>query len=198
MLLIVGSNNPRKREELVRLLAGLPVTVKTLRDYPGTPAVTEDGATFEANARKKALTWAAALGVPVLADDSGLEVDALGGRPGVFSARFAGDGAGDAANTARLLREMADVPDGKRTARFRCVVAMAGPGGGCRTAAGVVEGVILRAPRGANGFGYDPVFEYPPAGKTFAELPDAEKDAISHRRRAIEGILPEIRRMIGE
>ncbi|HEY3352577.1 MAG TPA: XTP/dITP diphosphatase [Polyangia bacterium] len=190
--LVVATRNRNKVRELAPLLAGLDVTLLTLADLPELPEVVEDGATFAANAAKKARVIAAATGRPVLADDSGLEVDALGGAPGVRSARFAGAGHDDGANNARLLAELAGVPAERRTARFRCAMALV-DGGAAIVREGACEGVILDAPRGGGGFGYDPLFLYPPLGRTFAELSVDEKNRLSHRARATAAILPELR-----
>jgi XTP/dITP diphosphohydrolase len=156
-----------------------------MEDFPGIPPVEEDGATFAENAVKKAQSAAQATGKPVIADDSGLEVDALGGRPGVYSARFAGESASDAANNAKLLEELADIPDGQRNAAFRCSIALCFPDGNCRTFSGELNGVILKEPKGMGGFGYDPLFLVPEYGLTLAELPLAMKNGISHRGKAL-------------
>jgi XTP/dITP diphosphohydrolase len=151
----------------------------------------ETGHTYEENAVQKALCYARHIGAPAFADDSGLEVDLLGGAPGVDSARYAGPGASDAQNRARLLRELA----GRRSpARFVCVIALAAPGRRPATFRGVVEGVVLDHERGAGGFGYDPLFFYPPLGRTFAELPAEEKFSVSHRGRAFRALLAALRR----
>jgi XTP/dITP diphosphohydrolase len=159
--------------------------------------VEEDGETFAANAAKKAREVAAAAGLPALADDSGLEVDALDGAPGVRSARYAGAGHDDAANNRRLLAELAGVPTARRTARFRCAVALADPrgplGDTVEIREGACAGVILESPRGHNGFGYDPLFLYPELGRTFAELSLEEKGRLSHRARALAAMLPVLR-----
>jgi XTP/dITP diphosphohydrolase len=160
-----------------------------LADVPGTTLPEETGLTYEDNARLKACAAARQAGALALADDSGLEVDALDGAPGPRSARYGGSGLDDAARCRLLLEALRDVPDNRRTARFRCVVAVAGPDSpDVRVVEGVAEGVILRAPRGANGFGYDPLFYYPPLGRTFAELTETEKAAVSHRARAMAGV----------
>jgi XTP/dITP diphosphohydrolase len=173
--------------ELRALVSGLVVLSP---DDIAIPPVDEDGATFEANAIKKAKSACAASGMAALADDSGLEVDVLGGAPGVHSARYAGgDGHDDAANNRKLLAELGGVPDDLRTARFRCVLALVTPDGNVVTTAGSVEGRIAHIPRGDNGFGYDPLFlvaEIP--GKTMAELDSDEKNRISHRARAMHAM----------
>ncbi len=182
--LLVATGNRGKLRELEELLSGVVERVLSLADFPEIGAAVEDGATFEENAIKKARHAAKASGLPAIADDSGLVVDALGGRPGVFSARFAGEGAGDGANNARLLAELAAVGREQRGAAFRCVIAFCLPGGDCRTFSGEVRGTILTTPAGEGGFGYDPLFLVPEYGKTMAELPLTVKNRISHRGRA--------------
>ena len=144
----------------------------------------EDGDTYEANARIKAVATARHTGALSLGDDSGIEVDALGGAPGIRSARFGGPGLDDRGRVRHLLAQIADVPDAARTARFRCVIALASPEGSVHTVSGECEGRITREPRGAGGFGYDPVFFYPPLGRTFGEISDDAKATVSHRGRA--------------
>ncbi|TGU70313.1 XTP/dITP diphosphatase [Geomonas terrae] len=184
--LLVASGNKGKLREFGELLRGVVDTILSPADFPDLPDVVEDGATFEENAIKKALSAARCTGRPVLADDSGLCVDYLGGRPGVYSARFAGEGATDADNNALLLRELAGVPAEKRGAAFHCVIALCLPDGTCRTFDGALAGVILETPRGEGGFGYDPLFMVPEYGQTFSELPMEIKNAISHRGRAMQ------------
>jgi XTP/dITP diphosphohydrolase len=186
--LVLATANVGKVRELQALLADRELQIRTLADFPGAPSAAETATSYLGNARAKALAVASFCGLPALADDSGLEVDALGGAPGVRSARFAADAlgeTGDAANVALLLRRLEGIPDGRRTARFRCVVVVARPDGAELSAEGVCEGRIAREPSGDAGFGYDPVFVYPPLGRTFAELTSAEKDCVSHRARAI-------------
>jgi XTP/dITP diphosphohydrolase len=183
--LLVATGNRGKFIEIKELLRDTVANLYSLKDFPEIPPVEEDGATFAENAVKKAQSAAQATGKPVIADDSGLEVDALGGRPGVYSARFAGEGAGDSENNAKLLREMADLPEEKGTAAFRCVIALCFPDGGCRTFSGELNGIILKKPRGMGGFGYDPLFLVSEYGLTLAELPLAVKNAISHRGKAL-------------
>src|SRR5581483_11088276 len=161
--------NRAKARELAGLLADLPFEVRALAEVPGATLPEETGATYRDNALLKARA-AAATGALALADDSGLEVDALGGAPGVRSARLGGPGLDDAGRCAHLLEALQGVPPEARTARFRCAVALVDPAGAERVVEGVVEGVILPAPRGSGGFGYDPLFLYPPLGRTFAEL----------------------------
>ena len=184
--LLVASGNKGKLREFGELLKGVVDTILSPADFPGLPEVEEDGATFEENAIKKARSAALYTGRPVLADDSGLAVDYLSGRPGVYSARFAGEGASDADNNALLLRELAGVPTEKRGGAFHCVIALCQPDGSCQTFDGSLPGVILEAPRGEGGFGYDPLFLVPEYGQTFSELPLEIKNAISHRGRAMK------------
>jgi XTP/dITP diphosphohydrolase len=185
MDIIIASANAHKVREIRALCEGLPVTLLSLADFPGVPPVVEDGDTFEANARKKALAVAAATGKLALADDSGVEVDALGGAPGVHSARWAGRQGDDRANNAKLVAAMRAVPESRRTARYRCVIAVAGASGILFTAEGSCEGLVILEPRGANGFGYDPYMLIPDHGKTMAELAPEVKNRISHRGRAL-------------
>ena len=190
--LIIATRNPGKVREIGEVLAGLEVRLLSLADLPGAPDVQETGATFEENARAKALAVARWSGKMALADDSGLEVEALGGEPGVLSNRYAGEGAGDADRIAKVLRLMEEVPDERRTARFRCAAALASPDGRMSVVEGVVEGRITRAPRGAGGFGYDPVFVPEGHRRTMAELTPDEKNRISHRGRALRALRPVI------
>jgi len=187
--LVVASRNPKKVQELQRLLEGLPYLVQSLAAYPGMPEVVEDGATFQENARLKALAAASYTGELAIADDSGLEVDALGGEPGVLSARYSGvddPQARDVANNALLLERLAGVPHARRTARFVCAVAVADPTGVLWEGAGYVEGRIATEERGPkDAFGYDPIFLPEGSDRTFAEMTAEEKDAISHRGRAL-------------
>ncbi len=183
--IVLATRNPHKVAEIVRLGGALSVVFESLADHPGVPDIKETGSTFEENARLKARAVAAATGLPALADDSGLEVDALGGEPGVYSARYAGPGANDAANCALLLERLAGVPDEKRTARFRCVIAYCHPDGHEWMVEGACEGRIGRECRGESGFGYDPLFFPVGEERTFAEMEGAEKDALSHRGQAV-------------
>jgi XTP/dITP diphosphohydrolase len=200
---LVATSNPGKIRDLVGAAVAHNVTIESLPGFSSLPAVIEDGTTFEANARKKAECYSQhAEGEIVIADDSGLEVDALEGAPGVRSARYAADEHGDTgqadnahansddeANNARLLRELHEVPDEFRSGRFVCVIAAARNGHTLATFHGKAEGVILRAARGANGFGYDPLFYFPEIGKTFAELSAEEKAGYSHRGAAFRAFL---------
>jgi len=202
--LVFATRNPGKLRELRELVIGLEVidiTEAAQRVGRDIPDVDEDAGTFAGNAIKKAREVARATALPALADDSGLEVDALGGAPGVYSARYAGEGAGAAANNAKLLAALAGVPAAQRTARFRCVLALADPAGplGAEviTADGLCEGAILDAPRGTGGFGYDPLFQIAGRGETMAELGSAEKARISHRARAMQAIEVRLRAYCG-
>lgn len=191
--LIIGTTNATKGRELRELLAPYNFDVQTLKDVGEALDVVEDGDTFAANARKKAIEQARHLGAWVLADDSGLEVDPLGGRPGIFSARYAGESATDADNNARLLEELGDLPMARRTARYYCHVAVADPRGEVRAeSSGICRGRIVFEPVGANGFGYDPLFEVVEYHKTFGELGARVKAAISHRARALRAVLPQL------
>lgn len=197
--LVFATRNPGKLVELRQLLAGLDVLgipEAAARLGREIPEVEEDADTFTGNAIKKAREVAAATGLPALADDSGLEVDALGGAPGVWSARYAGPGASDAANNAKLLAALHGVPADRRTARFRAVLALADPAGplgaAALTADGTCEGIVLDAPRGTGGFGYDPLFLVPALGQTFAELGVGPKGELSHRARAMLAIKPKL------
>jgi len=165
-----------------------------LQDYPGLD-VDETGTTFEENARLKALTCARHTGLFTLADDSGLQVDALNGMPGVYSARYAGPDAGDAERYQKLLHELCQVPAGQRSARFRCVIALAWPDGRCETFEGSCEGEITFEPQGQHGFGYDPVFYMPEHSRTMAQLPAELKNRISHRARATALALARLRQL---
>ena len=197
--LVFATRNPGKLIELRQLLPGiavLGVDEAAARLGRAIPEVDEDADTFAGNAAKKAREVSRATGFPALADDSGLEVDALDGAPGVWSARYAGPGADDAANNARLLEALRDVPPARRTARFRSVLALADIAGPLRdtviTADGTCEGVVLDAPRGTGGFGYDPLFLVPELGQTFAELGVGIKGELSHRARAMQAIKPRL------
>jgi XTP/dITP diphosphohydrolase len=191
MDIILASRNRKKIGELKSIIEACgfsgkdaAVTIHTPDDFPHCEEVEEDGATFEANAIKKAASIFRCSGMTAVADDSGLEVDALDGAPGVFSARYAGEGAGDWANLEKLLRELNGVPDEKRGARFVCCIALATKDG-VKTFTGYVEGRIGTVPRGTKGFGYDPVFFPEGHDRTFAEMSDEEKSSMSHRGRAL-------------
>jgi len=193
--LLIATNNPGKVREYVTLLAGLPLTLVGLADVGITIAVPEDGATFAENALIKARAYCALSRLPTLADDSGLEVDALGGAPGVYSARYAGEGASDAIRYRKLLAELGDRPAEERAARFRCAIALVLSDGTEVLTEGTCEGVIGQGPRGANGFGYDPIFYMPALGRTMAELEPEVKDRVSHRGRAAMRLKPALRRL---
>jgi XTP/dITP diphosphohydrolase len=182
--LVLATRNRHKGEELAALLGDLGIRIRTLDEFPGAPDVVEDGNTCEANAVKKATAIAAATGLAAVADDTGLEVDALDGRPGVYAARYAGEQATYEDNYKKLLRELSGVPRGRRTARFITVAAIALPWNGVQIATGRLEGLIAEEPTGSRGFGYDPVFFLPELGKTLAELSADEKNRISHRAKA--------------
>ena len=196
--LVLGSRNRKKLVELQDLLGDLGLELTDLAPWPDVPEVPETGQTFEENARLKAAGYAKAVGAWVLAEDSGLVVPALKGRPGVQSARYAGTHGDDAANNQKLLAELAPLPDDRRAANYVCVAALADPTGEVKAVAeGKCHGVILREPRGAGGFGYDPLFLVPEYHKTFGELSLRVKQALSHRARAVGQLRPDIRRLLG-
>jgi XTP/dITP diphosphohydrolase len=191
--LVLATRNAAKLDELRRILAPLvPVEVVGLGDVPAYPELPETGATFEENALLKAREAAARTGLPAVADDSGLTVDALNGMPGVLSARWAGRAASDENNLRLVLEQTADVPAARRGAAFVCAAVLVTPDGTEQVALGTMTGTLLREPRGTNGFGYDPVFL--PAGETrsTAEMSAAEKDAISHRGKAFRALAPHV------
>jgi XTP/dITP diphosphohydrolase len=203
--LILGTRNRKKGRELAELIAPgwepsswmSRLNVRTLDDFPGAPEVVEDAPTFAGNARKKASETARALGRWVLADDSGLAVDALGGAPGVLSARFAGAHGDDEANNRKVLDALVNVPDDRRGAAFVCTLALADPNGAIRVETeAACRGRIIHAPRGPNGFGYDPLFLIPEYHKTFGELSPLVKHQLSHRARAFARLRPAIERLI--
>ncbi|PYN30787.1 MAG: non-canonical purine NTP pyrophosphatase, RdgB/HAM1 family [Candidatus Rokuibacteriota bacterium] len=184
-VLVLATLNPAKGRELLALLGAVPFEIRLLADVPGARLPEETGATYADNALAKARTAAELTGALALGDDSGLEVDALDGAPGLYTARFGGPGLDDQGRRELLLERLRGVPPARRTARFRCVIALAGPARAEKVVEGVAEGVIAEAPRGSGGFGYDPVFFYPPLGRTFAELSDEEKARVSHRGLAL-------------
>ena len=188
--IVVATFNRHKLGEIMAILPGLDLEFRALADFPGAVPPEEDGETLEANALKKASAAARHTGLWSLADDTGLEVDALGGAPGVRSARYSGEDASPARNNARLLSELAGVPPGSRGARFVCVMALVPPSGGPVISRGVLEGSIAAAPRGAAGFGYDPLFEVKGSPRTLAEFSADEKNSVSHRALALKGLLP--------
>jgi XTP/dITP diphosphohydrolase len=186
--LLVATTNREKFAEVQAFLKDLPLRIISLKSIVRPPQVVEDGATFEENALKKARCLAEFSGLVTLADDSGLEVDALNGAPGIYSSRYAGPEGDDQRNNEKLLRELANVNEGKRTARFVCALALYVPGSDPArswTVRNSCEGRIALAPKGANGFGYDPLFFYPPFGKTFGEIDRATKATVSHRGKAL-------------
>ena len=183
---VLASHNKKKAAEVRAILEPFGMELAGIDAFPGAPEPEESGKTFEENAAIKAKSALAFTGFAAIADDSGLVVDALGGEPGVYSARYAGAGAGDEANNALLLRKMANVPAGERTARFVSVVALALPDGTLRLFRGETEGMILDAPRGGGGFGYDPLFFSDDLGLSFGEAPAEAKNRVSHRGRALE------------
>lgn len=185
MEILLATNNQGKVRELVELMGDLPLTVKTLKDYPEIGEIEENGSTFAENALIKAKTAAAASGLLALADDSGLEVDALGGAPGVHSARFAGEPKDDGRNNAKLLDLLKDVPAEQRRARFKSVIAVVTLQGEEHLTEGVCEGQIGFEPKGEDGFGYDPLFYVPEFGMTFSEISLEQKNQISHRGKAL-------------
>lgn len=186
MELIVATRNKDKCKELQALLQDLGVRIRTIGDFPGAPDVVEDGTTCEANAIKKAQSAARFTGLPAIADDTGLEVAALDGRPGVYAARYAGESATYEDNWRKLLRELNGVPVSRRQARFVTAAAIAYPDGRVQMALGTLDGVITEQPRGTAGFGYDPVFLVPEKEKTLAEMTPEEKNQVSHRARAFQ------------
>ena len=192
--IVLATRNKGKLKELQEILKNFPVEIKNLQDFGPIPEVVEDGLTFDDNAYKKASFTAKALGIPAIADDSGLVVEALGGAPGVHSARYAGENATDQDNIQKLLKELAGKTD--RRAAFECVISIAAPSGPALTYEGSCEGEIISEPRGEGGFGYDPVFYYPGFGKTFAEADMAEKNSISHRGKALGELVSEFDKVL--
>ena len=192
--LVIGSRNPKKLVELRDLLGDLPVDLTDLSPWPDVPDVDETGQTFEENARLKAVGYATAVGEWVLAEDSGLVVPALKGRPGVYSSRYAGTHGDDAANNRKLLAELAPLPDDRRAAFYVCVAVLASPAGEVTAVGeGRCHGEIVNEPRGTGGFGYDPLFEVPEYHRTFGELSLRVKQALSHRARAVVQLRAAIR-----
>jgi XTP/dITP diphosphohydrolase len=198
MLLVVGTRNVKKREEIMEILGDLDVELRDLTAWPDAPEVVENADTFEGNARKKAVELGRYLKQWVLGEDSGLVVPALNGRPGIYSARYAGKQGDDLANNARLLAELAPLPDDRRAAYYVCTAALADPEGNVRAVVeGRCHGVIIREPRGSGGFGYDPLFLIPEYYQTFGELSARVKHALSHRGRALAQLRPVLRRLSG-
>ena len=193
-IIVLATTNKNKIKEFQEMVKNLPVEIKSIADFGTIPECVEDGETFDDNAYKKALHTAKILGLPAIADDSGLEVEALGGAPGVYSARFAGENATDQDNCEKLLKEM----EGKknRKARFQCVLSIAVPSGPALTYEGSCEGTILTAKKGDSGFGYDPLFFYEPFGKSFAECDMDEKNKVSHRGKALAELKNEFDKVV--
>src|SRR5262249_41012973 len=192
--LVLGTRNRKKKQEIVEILGDLGLALADLTAWPNAPEVEEDGTTFEANARKKAVEVARALKQWVLGEDSGLVVPALNGRPGVYSARYAGKQGDDAANNARLLAELAPLPDDRRAAYYVCTAALSDPRGEVRALVeGRCHGRIIKEARGSGGFGYDPLFLIPEYHRTFGELSPRVKHALSHRARALAQLRPVLR-----
>lgn len=196
-ILVLGTRNRKKCQEIVEILGDLPLELRDLSHYPAAPEVEETGTTFEENARKKAVELAQALHVWTLGEDSGLVVPALGGRPGVYSARYAGKQGDDAANNTRLLAELDPLPESCRAAYYVCTAALADPDGVVQAVVeGRCHGVITRDYRGTGGFGYDPLFLIPEYHRTFGELSALAKHALSHRARALGFLRPHLRRLL--
>lgn len=193
-MLVLATRNAGKSREIRSFLQGFPVEILDLNDFGPIPEVVEDGATFEENAYKKAHFTARVLGFPALADDSGLEVEALDGAPGVHSARYAGPDATDEENNRKLLHALEQYEN--RKARFCCVLSLAVPSGPALTYEAFCKGTILRHPRGENGFGYDPLFYYEPLGKTFGEMTLEEKAQVSHRGKALSELKREFHKVL--
>ena len=193
-MIVLATRNKNKVSEFREMLKGYDVDLRSLDDFGPIPEAIEDGETFDENAYKKALHTAKILGLPAIADDSGLSVDALDGRPGVYSARYAGPDATDDKNCQKLLKEM----EGKqnRKASFHCVISIAVPSGPALTYEGTCDGVLLTEKRGSSGFGYDPLFFFERFGKTFAELTMSEKNAVSHRGKALSELREELPKIL--
>jgi XTP/dITP diphosphohydrolase len=189
MDIVIATSNQHKLKEFKTLLKGFPLTILSLKDFPDIPAVVEDGKSFYENALKKALMVARHTGKLTIADDSGIEVDALDGKPGVYSARFAGEDATDEANNTKLLKELKGIPPSKRGACFKCVLVIAQPDGETAFVEGACRGTIIHEARGSYGFGYDPLFLVSEYNKTFSEITPEGKNKISHRARALQKLL---------
>jgi len=192
MKLLIATGNPHKVEAIQRILGDAPFELVTLSEFPDIEEPEETGTTFLANALLKSRYYCQATGLPALADDSGLEVDAMDGQPGVYSARFAGGDTPHSVKMAKVLELLADVPEEKRTARFRCVAAITFPDGKELHADGSMEGVIAPAPSGTGGFGYDPIVYLPELGQTVAEISSAKKDQLSHRGKAFRALISQL------
>jgi XTP/dITP diphosphohydrolase len=195
--LVVATRNCKKLQEILEILHGLDIDLQDLSKYPNSPEVVEDGRTFEDNARKKAVQTARALGRWALGEDSGLVVPVLNGRPGIYSARYAGKQGDDEANNRRLLAELAPLPDDKRAAYYVCTAALSAPNGEVQAVVeGRCHGVIIKEYRGSGGFGYDPLFLIPEYHQTFGELSARVKHALSHRGRALSQLRPILRDLL--
>lgn len=194
MTMVIATRNPGKTAEIRDLLHGFPIRIRNLDDFGPIPEIEEDGKTFEENAYKKASTTARILGLPALADDSGLVVAALGDAPGVHSARYGGKDATDADRCSQILAEMKGQSD--RRAVFECVISIAVPTGPALTYEARCDGIIAEKPVGSNGFGYDPIFYFPPLNKTFAELSRGEKSRVSHRGKALTELKMEMEKVL--
>ncbi len=192
--LVLSTRNNGKISEFKQMVKDFDIELRGLNDFGPIPEVEEDGRTFEENALKKARFTSRVLGLPAIADDSGLVVKALHGEPGIYSARYAGENATDEENNTKLLKKMQGIKD--RTAQFMCVIAIAVPRGPALIYTGTCDGIILDKPRGSNGFGYDPLFYYPPLKKTFAEMTPEEKNLVSHRGKAMAEIRDEIHKIL--
>lgn len=189
-ILVIATRNKNKLREFQEILKGTDIEVKCLDDFGPIPEAVEDGKTFDDNAYKKAIHTAKVLGLPAIADDSGLCVDALGGEPGVYSARYAGKNATDQQNIEKLLAKLKGVSN--RKAHFQCVLSIAVPSGPALTYEGSCDGIIIDTPRGHNGFGYDPIFYFEEFDKTFAELSSEQKHSVSHRGKALAEVRSEV------
>lgn len=194
MALVIATTNSGKTAEIRDMLKEFPIDIKNLEDFGPIPAVVEDGDTFDDNAYKKASFVSRVLGLPALADDSGLVVEALDGGPGVYSARYAGENATDEQRSIKLLNEMKGITN--RKAAFECVISIAVPPGPALTYEARCEGIIAERPAGENGFGYDPIFYYPPLGKTFAQMTRKEKSRVSHRGKALQELRGEFDKVL--
>lgn len=193
---VLATRNSHKIREIQEIFSGLSIQFLSLASFPKAPEVVENGRSFQENAVKKASQLAAFLGKICLADDSGIEVDALHGAPGIYSARFSGPNATDDSNNQKLIKLLEKVPSSQRTARYRCVMALATPDGTIHTKEGVCEGQISLKPSGKNGFGYDPFFYYPPLKKTFGDTSPEIKNRLSHRYQALLKIKPVLLRIL--
>jgi XTP/dITP diphosphohydrolase len=192
---VLATRNAGKVAEFMALLADFPIQVYSLEAFPQIPPLSEDGMTYTENAISKALTVARLTGRVAIAEDSGIEVEALQGAPGPASHRFLGEGASDSVRNSRLVQALRDMPESRRHARYRAIVAVASPNGSVRTFEGTCEGAILLAPRGSHGFGYDPIFLVPELGKSMGQLPLATKNRISHRAQALTKAKPYLRQL---